>query len=73
MNKSSELITKELIDMYNIIETDEETEIHEPAFIKIDKDHKYNMNSDSVVIKIENSKIIVNLWIKTKYMHVTVL
>jgi len=75
MNKSSELITKGLIEMYRIEENDNENEIsiHSPAFINIDKDDKYAVYGNSICVTIENSKVIVNLWIKNKNMHVTVL
>ena len=73
MSKSSELITKELIDIYTIIESDEEIEIHKPVYINIEKDDSYSVTDYPATIHIENTKVVVCLWKEIKHMHVTVL
>jgi hypothetical protein len=60
--------------MYRL-DIDQETSeiiVHEPGYINILIDHDFSISSDDVTCKIKNSRVCVNLWIKSRIMHVTV-
>ena len=66
------LLPKEIKKTYVIQRDKKRVEIHEPAYINIDFDERFGVETNGTTWSIQNSKVCVALWIGVKIMHVTV-
>jgi hypothetical protein len=70
--KAMTLIPKKIKQKYNIHKHKNSISVHNPAFVNIDFDERFKIVNGKITLDIENSKCVVNLWKKVKYMSITI-
>ena len=58
--------------MYRIGNSKNTINIHNPAYIMIDKDKGFEISQREAIWEIRNSKLIVCLWKNVENMHITI-
>lgn len=70
--KALSLLPKEIKKAYDIKRIANQINIHDPAYINVDMDSRFRIETDGITYSVANSKVKVNLWIDCKIMHTTV-
>ena len=70
--KALSLIPKKVKEIYQIYKHENCIEVHSPSYVNINFDERFKVSQDSSTFMIQNDKCIVNLWKKSKRMHVTI-
>ena len=73
MTKINPSITKAIREAgYDLRIKPETVHIHDPAYVNIERDKRFEISGKGCVWTLRNSKCIVTLWKNTVSMHVTI-
>ena len=70
--KTLSLIPKKVKETYQIDKHKNSIDVHSPAYVNIEFDERFKVFQDNSTFMIKNNKCIVNLWKKSKKMHITI-
>ena len=70
--KALTLIPKKIKETYQIVKWSGNLSIHTPCYVNINFDKRFKITKDEREIIIRNSKCVVCLSLKKKWIHITI-
>lgn len=70
--KALTLLPKSIKEKYTITRNSKGVYVHRPAFVNVDFDSEFYIETNGITYTIANSKVSVRLWIESEFIHITV-
>ena len=70
--KALTLLPTKIKKDYHIIRRKDRIAVHRPAYVNIDFDESFSVDSNEITCHISNSKVNVTLWRNQHFMHVAI-